>query len=202
MKDRSVATAGPTRLGLLNRDADTETPDPRGRQWKYLCAFLHARFGAGPPEPEDIVQQAFVRVASLPPHAVPIHPRAYLFRVAVNLMHDEVRKLARRRTLTARSATLLDGEIDEAPDVERTVIAREQMALVQRVIEGMPARHRAYLLASQIEGLSFVAIAEREHVSPSLVRKTIDEAVMVCQRALTTGKIDYRGLSRERQARS
>lgn len=197
-----MSRAGPPRVEtLLGIEDAVDGLTVDNRQWKNLCAFLHARFGPGPPEPEDIVQQAFARVASLPPEAGLTHPRAFLFRVAVNLMHDELRRLSRRRALVSRSATLLDGDTDEAPDAERALIGRQQMDFIREVVDGMPARHRAYLLSSQVDGLSFVAIAAREGVSPSLVRKTIDEAVMVCQRALATGKIDYRGLSRDRKSR-
>ena len=74
--------------------------------------------------------------------------------------------------------------------------------MLRRVIEGLPERHRRYVLANRLDGMTFAAIAQRFGVSESLVRKTIDEAVAVCQRALANGTIDYRGLSRERNRRS
>jgi RNA polymerase sigma factor (sigma-70 family) len=171
------------------------------RDWRNLCAFLRARFGPGPPEPEDIAQQAFFKLGSRRAEDVLESPRAYLFRTAINLTRNELRNLSRRRQALSVSGPLLGGEHDDAPDVERIVIAREQMAFLRNVIDGMPPRHRQYLLASQVEGLTFVAIGQRFEVSPSVVRKTTDEAIMVCQRALATGKIDYQGLSRERSRR-
>lgn len=192
-----------TSLDMLDlwrdRMSSTRTHD---LDWRNLCAFLRARFGSGPPEPEDIAQQAFFKLASRRNDEILESPRAYLFRTAINLMHNELRNLSRRRRALSISGPLLGGEQDEAPDVERIVIAREQMAFLRNVIDGMPPRHRQYLLASQVEGLTFVAIAQRFDVSPSVVRKTIDEAIMVCQRAMSTGKIDYQGLSRERSRRS
>jgi DNA-directed RNA polymerase specialized sigma24 family protein len=33
--------------------------------WAELCSYVRKRFGPGPPEPEDIVQEAFIRFAAL-----------------------------------------------------------------------------------------------------------------------------------------
>jgi RNA polymerase sigma-70 factor (ECF subfamily) len=172
------------------------------RDWRDLCAFLRARFGSGPPDPEDMAQQAFFRLGELSAERDVPSPRAFVFRAAINLTLDERRRLTRtHRTLDA-SAPLLATEGEEEPGLERSLIAKEQMAMLRRVIEGLPDRHRLYVLANRLDGMTFAAIAQRFGVSESLVRKTIDEAVAVCQRALANGTIDYRGLSRERNRRS
>ena len=172
------------------------------REWRDLCAFLRARFGAGPPDPEDVAQQAFFKLGEMEGAERLESPRAFVFRVAINLMLDERRSLARvSRTLDA-SAPLLAIDSEETPDLERTLIAKQQMGLLEKVVQGLPDRHRQYLLANRLEGQSFVAIAERFGVSQSLVRKTVEEALAVCQRALIHGTADYRGLSRERSRRS
>jgi RNA polymerase sigma-70 factor (ECF subfamily) len=82
------------------------------------------------------------------------------------------------------------------------LIAKQQVRLLQTVLAGLPERHRLYLTANRMDGLSFAEIARRHGVSESLVRKTVDEAAAVCQRAVARGTIDYRGLSRERTRRS
>jgi len=117
-------------------------------------------------------------------------------------MLDGRRHLTRTsRTLDASAPLIATGE-DEAPGLERSLIAKQQMQLLEQVVRGLPERHRDYLLANRLDGLSCAAIARRFGVSESLVRKTIDEALAVCQRALVNGAIDYRGLSRERNRRS
>lgn len=198
--ERQVSRGRPPKVEAEERwRGEIDPPTARGRDWRNLCAFLRARFGPGPPDPEDIAQLAFFKVSERGDTLG--NPRAYLFRVAINLMLDEVRTLARRRRAMAASAPLLADELDDQPGAERALIAKQQVAFLQKVVDGMPQRHQQYLLASQVEGRNFVAIAEQFGVSPSLVRKTVDEAVMVCQQALATGTIDYRGLSRERSRR-
>ncbi|MGR4865100.1 RNA polymerase sigma factor [Caulobacter sp. LARHSG274] len=172
------------------------------REWRDVCAFLRARFGPGPPDPEDVAQQAFFKLGQLQDIEQIRSPRGFVFRVAINLMLDARRSQTRaNRTLDASAPLLADAGQDE-PDLERSLIAKQQMALLETVMTGLPERHRLYMLANRLEGQSFVAIAERYGVSPSLVRKTVEEALAVCQRALIHGTADYRGLSRERTRRS
>ena len=170
------------------------------QEWRDLCAFLRARFGAGPPDPEDVAQQAFLKLGERPADQALESPRAFVFRVAINLTLDDRRRQRRvDRSLVASGPELGP---PEDPGLERALIAKDDLKLLERVIAGLPERHRRYLAANRIEGLSFAEIARRQGVSESLVRKTIDEAAAVCQRALARGTIDYRGLSRERSRRS
>lgn len=170
------------------------------QDWSDLCAFLRARFGGGPPDPEDVAQQAFIKLGERPSDRALESPRAFVFRVGINLCLDGRRSRQRTARLLDVSAPAL--EPDAPPDVERVLIARDDLKLLEKVVTGLPDRHRRYLAASRIEGLSFAEIARREGVSEAVVRKTIDETTAVCQRALARGVIDYRGLSRERIRRS
>jgi len=170
------------------------------QEWRDLCAFLRARFGAGPPDPEDIAQQAFLKLGERPADQPLESPRAFVFRIAINLTLDGRRHEQRLDRSAATSAE--DIGLSEEPGPERALIAKDDLRLLERVVAGMPDRHRQYLAANRIEGQSFAEIARRHGVSESLVRKAIDEAAAVCQRALARGTIDYRGLSRERSRRS
>jgi len=170
------------------------------REWRDLCAFLRARFGPGPPEPEDIAQQAFFKFGEQSTSRELDSPRGFVFRIAINLMLDGRRQLQRAtRALDVSTPVLVN---DEDPGLERALIAKDQVRLLEKVVAGLPDRHRIYLAANRIDGLSFAEIGRRFGVSEALVRKTIDEATAVCQRALAHGTIDYRGLSRERSRRS
>ena len=174
-------------------------PAVYAKDWRDLCAFLRARFGPGPPDCEDVAQQAFFKLGEQTADRQLQSPRAFVFRIAINLMHDARRQLRRANAALDDTAVLT---VDQDPDLERALIAKQQVRLLQKVLAGLPERHRLYLTANRMDGLSFAEIARRHGVSESLVRKTVDEAAAVCQRAITRGTIDYRGLSRERTRRS
>jgi RNA polymerase sigma factor (sigma-70 family) len=168
--------------------------------WTDLCAFLRTRFGSGPPEPEDLAQQAFVKLGERPADHEHESPRGFVFRVAINLARDALRHQKRASRVVSASASTL--EPDAPPDAERTLIAKQELVVLNRVVKGLPARHRDFLAANRVAGQSFAEIARRNGVSEALVRKTVGEAVAACQRALAGGAIDFRGLSRERNRRA
>src|SRR5690606_12823423 len=95
--------------GLIGADAAL---DPRRRQllselyrthWQGLCRYLRARFGAGPPDPEDIAQSAFARLAAA--HSAQIvNPQAFLHTTAQRLMID-YRRHARHSDAYERDLT-------------------------------------------------------------------------------------------------
>lgn len=197
-----VSKAERPRLRIVGEEVWRDNPAypaVYAREWRDLCAFLRARFGPGPPDCEDIAQQAFFKLGEQTADRQLESPRAFVFRIAINLMHDARRQL-RRASAALDETTILAG--DEDPGLERALIAKQQVDLLQKVLAGLPERHRAYLTANRMDGLSFAEIARRHGVSESLVRKTVEEAVAVCQRAVARGTIDYRGLSRERNRRS
>ncbi len=163
--------------------------------WGDLCLFLRARFGAGPPDPEDVAQQAFVTLGERPADQRHESPRAFVFRVAINLTRDAFRRQRLTTRIVGSSDPVL--ETDAEPDAERTLIAKQELDVLNRVVAGLPPRHRAFLAANRVEGLSFAEIARRHGVSEALVRKTVGEAVAACQRAVAGGAIHFRGLSRE-----
>src|SRR5262245_17927749 len=61
-----------------------------------LRSYVAARFGPGPPEPEDVVQRAFAKMANVP-NAEQVHDlRAFLYATACNFVIDQRRHTARR----------------------------------------------------------------------------------------------------------
>lgn len=52
--------------------------------FKDLCRNIHKSFGGGPPEPEEVVQAAFTKFASLENPERIAEPRSFLFITARN----------------------------------------------------------------------------------------------------------------------
>lgn len=189
--------------GLETRWRDSSAfAETYARHWSEVCAFVQRRFGLGPPDPEDIAQIAFVRMGELPRSKTIDNPRAFLFRIAANVAIDARRQqLSQGRHLVAVEDVVSPAN-DAQTNVERALMARETLTFLEDVVRGMPERHRSFLLANRLEGLTYAEISRRTGASQSLVRKTVEEALAVCARALASGVADYRGLSRARLGRS
>jgi len=142
-----------------------------------LVRFLQLHYGSGPPDPEDVVQQAFVNFAGLRDAEIVRNPRAFLFRTVRNLTIS----LRRHQHITARYAAdpaheILSGEGDEDTP-ERVYLAREREDLLRRALLALPERRRQMFLMNQVQGQSQDAIAVRFGVSRSAVHKQIVRAL-------------------------
>lgn len=141
-------------------------------------------------EAADIVQDAFVRYASMPPaqrlEAVE-SPRFFLWRIVGNLIIDLQRYRARRGT-RVDITDLSDDLVDPRPTPEQILETRQQLALLQRALAELPANCRSALLLNRLEGLSHAEIAERLEVSVSMISKYIMQALRHC--ALRLGLAD------------
>jgi RNA polymerase sigma-70 factor (ECF subfamily) len=170
------------------------------RYWSDVCGYVRRRFGLGPPDPEDVAQIAFVRMGELPQSKAIDNPRAFLFQMAANVAIDAHRQQVSQSGQFVATQTELSPAEDAQTNAERALVGRQTLTFLEEVVRGMPERHRSYLLANRLDGLTYAEISRRTGASQSLVRKTVEEALAVCERSLASGSADYRGLSRERRS--
>lgn len=149
-----------------------------------ICAYLRAKFGDGPPEPDEIAQAAFLKLSGLPKDQVIENPRAFLYSTARNLMIDELRKKQRR---DAHRRATLGESAEESLDVltpERVLLAKERFAIMRATLQDLPDRQRDVLILSRIEGLTYTEIAKRIGISETSVRRDIASGIAKLHRAL------------------
>lgn len=159
--------------------------DLYGHYRKELVAFVRLKFGQGPPEPEDVAQQAFANFAALGPANVVANPRAFLYRTAYNIALNYRKRERIGRRFFEQSPD--PAEIREARDdfnPEVVLLSKEQYALIERVIRAMPLQRRQFLLLNRLEGLSYAEIARRMGRAESVVRKQVALAIRECGAAL------------------
>jgi RNA polymerase sigma-70 factor (ECF subfamily) len=137
-----------------------------------LLRFLAAR-RATPDEAEDLLQDLFVRVRTMDSGPI-AEPRAYLYKIAANLLFDRRRSAARRsqREQIWTEVQLGDEmEIDERPSVEHEIAVRQELAIVAAAIAALPERSADILRRYRIDGAEQKAIAAALGISLSAVEK-------------------------------
>lgn len=155
------------------------------RHWTELCRYIRKRFGVGPPDPEDVVQEAFLRFSALETRHQIDNPRAYLYRTAHNVLIDERRRQKLRGTVV--SDINLMGESDGRTP-ERVLLGKERLDVMSRVLFAMPEVRRRSFLLNRLRGLSAAAIARETGYSGSAVKKHIGLALAEIEAALTASE--------------
>ena len=153
-----------------------------------LLRYLLAR-RVPPEEAEDIIQDLIVKLKSQGSGPVS-EPRAYLYRMAENLLLDRLRSEGRRRGreqawVAARAGATLDS--DDRPSPEQVIIARERLALVSAALAELPERTRSVFRLYRIDGVPQRQIAADAGISLSAVEKHLQRAyrtVLDAQRRL------------------
>jgi RNA polymerase sigma factor (sigma-70 family) len=144
-----------------------------------LLRFLRAR-GAGD-DAEDVMQDLWLKVDRLEAEGPIADPRAYLFRMADNLMHDRVRAAMRRTNREhAWGGTGNDnGELDDTPSAERALAARQRLRRVELALATLGERSQAIFRRFRIDGVTQVRIAQEEGISVSAVEKHLQRAYRI-----------------------
>ncbi|MBL9187412.1 MAG: sigma-70 family RNA polymerase sigma factor [Opitutaceae bacterium] len=122
-----------------------------------LRAWLRGQFPrAG--DVDDIVQEAFMRVLQAREDRPIESPKAFLFATARNLALARVRHL-RVEVDFALAESALTGVCDESADVADEVARAQELELLTRAIQSLPARCRQVITLRRIYGLSQKEVA-------------------------------------------
>lgn len=105
-------------------------------------------------------------------------PKAYLFRIALNIAAD--RRRAEKRRLTSSEVDALLDIPDDRPDAARVIEDRSEINLLKRAIAELPERRRRVLMLSRIESMPNREIATLLGVTVRTVETDLKQAVEHC----------------------
>lgn len=149
------------------------------RLLKYLRGNLRTESDA-----QDVSQEVFLRLLRVPEETVIEHPRAYLFRVAANVVSDwrSGQKMC-QTPLEDPDSLPAAGNTDDDYDRQKR---QEQ---IRQVVATLPVHQRTALLLSTQHGLTYKQIAETLDVSERAVKRYIVKAYASLRRDLS--ELDY-----------
>jgi RNA polymerase sigma-70 factor (ECF subfamily) len=139
-----------------------------------LSRHISRRFGRDL-DPQDVMQDTYLRLQTIPAETEILNPRSYLFRMAGNLAID------RMRAQPAQSSIGTVEELEDAPDEgaspERIIDYRQRLEHLQRAIATLPPRQKQVLLMHKFDGLTHAQIAAELGITKSAVEKLIMKAL-------------------------
>ena len=161
------------------------------RYHRPLLRHLRGKVGSEN-DAEDIAQEVWLRAAQRPAAGGGTigNVRAWLYRVARNLVVDH-RRQARRRGETALDDEAAAALPDHRPDPERALLTRRELERLGLAIRAMPARPREIFRLRRIEGLSLAEIGRRLGITRQSAHEHMVRALLLLQAAFDEG--DDRG---------
>lgn len=139
-----------------------------------------------PSDVEDVIQEAYCRLWSTTNPEQITNPRAYFFRVARNVVIDEMRKARVVRIETVAEIDELKAVSDDATP-ENVVSARAELRRVRQLIDGLSPRCRQIFEMRKIEGLSQKEIATKLGVSENIVENEASRGLKQILKAMEEG---------------
>ena len=143
-----------------------------------VAPILGCRFRA-----QDVVQDAWIKLAEHPPADTVRQPVSYLFRLVRNLAIDRARRLALEVRYGAREELPLAAPSAD-PTPEQAAISRDMMRALSDALSELPERTRLVFEMHRIAGHSVDEIACRLGVSDGYVYRMLRQATVHCAKRL------------------
>ena len=163
-------------------------PDKSQRKPGILDAFIDnqvslrgfiSRFMVSSHDIEDVSQETFLRAYKAEQETTISKPRAFLFRVAKNLLLNEFARKSYKVTDYVPDLEILD-VLPEGDTLEANVIAQQRLGIYCEAIATLPKQCRRVILMKKVYGLPTKEVARRLGISTSTVEKHMTKALKDC----------------------
>lgn len=128
-----------------------------------------SRFLVSSHEIDDVSQETFLRAYNAEQKKTIAEPKAFLFRIAKNLMLSEFRKKSNK--VTDYIEDFENPDFDEGLNLEDNIIAQQKLGIFCEAVASLPPKRRKVILMKKVYGMSHKEIAERMGTSVSAVEK-------------------------------
>ncbi len=144
-----------------------------------LVGYLQNKWRKAPEDACDLAHQAFERFMSVAEPQRIEQPRAYLYQLARNLVVDGLRREKVRCEHARREEVSIEAEHGDAP--LQSAMGEQQLRLLQKVIEKLPAKRRRAFVLNRVYQMSYREVAAEMGISEDGVKKHVLRALETCQ---------------------
>jgi RNA polymerase sigma-70 factor (ECF subfamily) len=153
------------------------------RRWEAPIQRLCTRMTGDAHRAQDLAQETFVRVfASRKEYRPEGKFSTWLWRIALNLCYDELRRQQRRGEslldgVGGETHAKLEAYVAPEPSPDGALADRERNERVKNALMRLPERYRAVLTLRHYEGLKFHEISEVLGIPEGTVKSRMAEAL-------------------------
>ena len=154
-----------------------DVPEAILAQRPQLLRYLRRKLGCLATA-EDVTQEVLERAYKASRESPVRHPTAFLYRIAANLLVNQVVAERRRQAVLQRAqAYLFVVAPTESQSPEKKVEDSQELALLESCVAELPERTRHILYLNRCDGLSQSQIAKRLGISKTAVEKHMRRAM-------------------------
>ena len=140
-------------------------------------------------EADDLIQEAYAKLASLTTVSNITHPTAYLYQTVKRLILDHIRR-SKLVSIEAMAEISQSTVLDEGLTPERILSGRQELERLYRAIARLPAACRSVFLMRKFDDMPQKAIAVQLRVSENTVEKHMVRALRMILEDLNTTEKD------------
>ena len=130
-----------------------------------------------------MAQEAYVRMLCLEHPEQIRHPRAFLYRTALNLAVDSLRRQQVRLNRAGEASAIEQiSSLESSP--EAIADARKRFEILRQAIADLPPKCRTVFLLYKFKNFSHAEIAARFGISKNMVEKHIIKAMAHCRKRM------------------
>ena len=147
--------------------------------WRAAFSRVKAalvRRGRTKHDADDLLQEAWIRLAGYERDRPIEKPEPFLMRAALNLSIDAHRMHQNRGEEVLLEDVVL---VDVTPSAEAALLAKERVARLGVCLGRLPQKTREIFLAHRVDGLSYQEIARQHNLCVSTVEKHVAKAMLL-----------------------
>ncbi|WP_129778280.1 RNA polymerase sigma factor [Peristeroidobacter soli] len=156
-----------------------------GRQ---LRRFLSNRLRNAAADVPDLVQEVFLRLLRIKDHESIRNPQAYLYTVALHVLHQHTLRSSNRPTSTLPADMVADLDSFLAGDPAEEAELEDRFEKLGAALHEESPRAYMTLLMYRCEGATLEQIGARLGVSRVMAKKYLVKALAFCQQRLAEGE--------------
>lgn len=142
-----------------------------------LIRFLHRRT-ANWEDAEDMAQESLTRLLRYREPGTESDWTQLLYRIADNAAKDDSWRARDRREVSGETAEVaLRGMTSPDPDIADQIHQQQELALIRKIILGLPPRCREVYALNRFEAMSYAQIARHLNISVKAVEKSMARAL-------------------------
>lgn len=186
---------------------DTESFNQLVTRWERPIYALAYRVIGREEDARDVCQETFMRAfRSIHGFRGQAKFSSWLYRIALNLCRDWIRRERRAPTVQApEGVDVIEMASEQGPteSIEELVSRRDIGRLIERAMATLSEEQRTAIILKEYQGLTFQEIADLQGCPLSTVKTRLYQGLTVLRRELEKqGMEDPFALAREREARA